>query len=494
MLLMHSDMLKALWFMIFPVVDYIHGPIASKSTFCQVSGFFLAVGIEASDIAVLLIAIHTALYIFRPKQPNGKNGLYPYRRWAYGAYVLFPFLMASLAFIHEPRPYANVGEFCYLPLKPSWPRAALSWVPRFFILVIILFIYISIYCYVSSLMKHFSRQDPTTAAQSPKLDAQQPGDSGLPAAPRPVYQSATPSRRGSHDVRDRRNSVSTLTSVDFDLGQAQYESLPYGSGHEDQSQPQWKWMDKLSADSPFSGHPHDPAASYENLCDVEFAPPPPSASAQGQSPQESAASTKQDPAALPFRRPSLQPSNTSQPSSGPSHTLRNDDRRPSCCSTTSTMPPDGDLPPMADTRHKVRQQLRLLFIYPLVYTIIWIVPFVSHVLTWPDEEDEVPYPIAVVALVSVCIQGAANSVLFSVWEKPWRHVRGDNVAGFRVGKGALVGRTREEMMVDGRIARVRLEVEMEERRRRETAAKRGSRHWWDLFDAESGDDEELLTR
>lgn len=492
MLLIHSDILKALWFMIFPVVDLLHGPVQSSSPFCQASGFFLSVGVEASDFAVLLIAIHTALYIFRPKRANGKSGLYPYRRWAYGAYLLFPILMASLAFIHSPTPYANVGGYCYLPLKPSWPRAGLSWIPRFVIVLLMFFVYIFIYCYVSSLIRRFSRQDPTTG-QPPGFGAQRPAGSGLLVAPRPVYQgSAGPSRRHSYDVRDRRNSTSTIMSIDMMLGQAQYETPSYGPDRGEKPQPQWKWMDMLSPESPSSGH--DPNASQTNLWDNNPADLRPSASAQEQNSQESTVPPSRGGPAFPFWRPSLEPAFTSHSSIFSFCIPRADDRRPSCCSASSSAVPSGDDPsPMADARHKVRQQLRLLFIYPVVYTIVWILPFVLHVITWPDDKDEAPYPIVVLALASVCIQGAANSLLFSIWEKPWRHVRGDNVSDFSVYKGGMAGRTREEMMVDGRIARMRLGAEIEERKGRQKET-RGSRHWWDLFDAESGDDEELLTR
>lgn len=48
MLLIQSDMFKALWFMIFPIVTFISGPVASNSRFCQVNGFFITIGIEAS--------------------------------------------------------------------------------------------------------------------------------------------------------------------------------------------------------------------------------------------------------------------------------------------------------------------------------------------------------------------------------------------------------------------------------------------------------------
>lgn len=54
MLLIQSDMFKALWFMIYPIVVFIHGPVRDTSTFCQVNGFMIALGIEASGKEELL--------------------------------------------------------------------------------------------------------------------------------------------------------------------------------------------------------------------------------------------------------------------------------------------------------------------------------------------------------------------------------------------------------------------------------------------------------
>jgi G protein-coupled receptor GPR1 len=172
---------------------------------------------------------------------------------------------------------------------------------------------------------------------------------------------------------------------------------------------------------------------------------------------------------------------------------------------------------MAKTREKIRHQLRLLFIYPLVYMVIWVMPFVSHVITSDEGDDNAPFGLLVTSLVSLCVQGAVNSVVFSMREKPWRHFRargGGSGSGGRMGLWPLVraateprrgrgrpavGRTREEMMLDGRNARMRLEVEIEERKRRddEAAARRATRQWWDSVDVEAGqtrDDETFLHR
>ena len=42
------------------------------------------------------------------------------------------------------------GTFCYLPARPIWYRLALSWVPRYLILCIILGIYLAVYLYTKS--------------------------------------------------------------------------------------------------------------------------------------------------------------------------------------------------------------------------------------------------------------------------------------------------------------------------------------------------------
>jgi G protein-coupled receptor GPR1 len=59
MLLIQSDMFKALWFMLYPIVTFSRGPIPNDSDFCQVNGFFLSLGIEASgtDIQLVLCGI-----------------------------------------------------------------------------------------------------------------------------------------------------------------------------------------------------------------------------------------------------------------------------------------------------------------------------------------------------------------------------------------------------------------------------------------------------
>ena len=48
MLLIQSDMFKALWFMIYPIVSFTNGPIKRGSAFCQANGFFISIGLEAS--------------------------------------------------------------------------------------------------------------------------------------------------------------------------------------------------------------------------------------------------------------------------------------------------------------------------------------------------------------------------------------------------------------------------------------------------------------
>jgi G protein-coupled receptor GPR1 len=142
--------LKAVWYFVFPVVVFVGGPVSSTSNFCQASGFLLAFAIEASDMAILLIAVHSALCILRSDSTIGESGLYRYRNWIYPMWLGPPLLAASLAFINNEEGYTLAGTFCYLPKRPFWYRLALSWVPRYLILSLILIMYVWIYIYGES--------------------------------------------------------------------------------------------------------------------------------------------------------------------------------------------------------------------------------------------------------------------------------------------------------------------------------------------------------
>ncbi|KAG6032187.1 hypothetical protein E4U19_007645 [Claviceps sp. Clav32 group G5] len=145
---------------------------------------------------------------------------------------------------------------------------------------------------------------------------------------------------------------------------------------------------------------------------------------------------------------------------------------------------------MPRVREKIRRQLGRLFVYPLVYMMGWLVPFITHIV-WHDQAGY-PFWLVVLGLVSLCIQGLADSVVFLTVEKPWLDWTTDDVAArccLRWGKqsstkrsGMRVGRTKEEMLIDGTIARSRRQRERTEHW--PMAARRAgpkSRDWWDLM-------------
>ncbi|CCF43413.1 hypothetical protein CH063_13120 [Colletotrichum higginsianum] len=418
MLLMSSDMLKSLWFIIFPIVDFKTGSVASESSFCQASGFFLAVGIEASDIAVVLIALHTAIYIFRPRHSGRQSGLYPHRRLAFSAFALFPLLMASLAFISWPG-YVNNGEYCYLPVRPEWPRLALSWVPRYMILLTIVALYAYIYIYVTLRMRRFGRLSAMRRASATQI----PDDghwAHIPSVP------ATPtSRRGSEtsmEDADRHRTSSTATTMTAEIEllhsrqKISWNWPAYGAADESRIPVQEEVLSPRALEpsgSPLSatfGPISPPPQSYIRRDTVDLSPP----DHHYQQQQASFSSH-------------WQPMNS--PTSARAKSLANIwsilrrgtslDSDPEHNATPFLFHPTMDGTGMAKTRDKIRRQLRLLFVYPLVYILIWAVPFVAHVMRWDSPEETGPFAVVLLSLVSLSIQGLVNSCLFCAVEKPW---------------------------------------------------------------------------
>jgi G protein-coupled receptor GPR1 len=161
LLLLMFDFGKALVLLWYPARVLLVPSAYDNINFCDVVGFFTSIFIEGADLAVLALAIHTALLIFR-KSSGPEGGLYKFRYYVYGINILLPILMASLAFINNGRrSYAPLITWCYLPPRPLWYRLVLSWVPRYVILISIIAIYVSIYIYVkleySKVIKEFKQ-------------------------------------------------------------------------------------------------------------------------------------------------------------------------------------------------------------------------------------------------------------------------------------------------------------------------------------------------
>ncbi|KAH6856243.1 G protein-coupled glucose receptor regulating Gpa2-domain-containing protein [Chaetomium sp. MPI-CAGE-AT-0009] len=508
LLLIRSDCAKSIVLVIFAIVSFVRGGIRSDSAFCQISGFALAVGIESSDIAVLLIALHSAMYIFRPRA-----GLYPYRRRAYLGFYLYPILAACLAFIGG-NGYENMGPYCYLRTDRSWARLGLSWVPRYIICASIVVIYVSIYFYIRRKMGDYGRR---------RSEAMQPqplrGSIGSPWAPRLRYNgllfSALSSRRTSATdtigtAKDPLRPPSSIgpawpasarTSVDIQRPRScsvkwnwhgfTHTHSPEGSGLSGDDS-----TDPISPASPtFLSPPaaaHTPRPSVLPSTDANTdiinnnhytgraSPPRP----QRQATPDAGTDDEDAPDSSPILSP------TGGGSASPFITI--------------TSPEDDD-PAQTRQQKKTLRQLRSLFAYPLVYIILWLFPFVSHVLGYDDDPADPgrggapPHWLLVVSIVSLSVQGAVDCVLFLLRETPWRHARGRafwpslgrrwaSAFGCRGGdnrgpRGDGVGRTREEMLVYGRLARERREGEVVVERERGVVASASraaaGREWWD---------------
>ncbi|KAF4636171.1 hypothetical protein G7Y89_g1921 [Cudoniella acicularis] len=502
MLLIQSDMFKALWFMIYPIVVFSYGPVPSNSKFCQVNGFFISLGIEASDFAVLQIAVHTALYIFKPKATLGEGGLYPYRHFAYIGWVVFPLLMASLAFINDHDAYVSQGTYCYLPVRPLTYRLALSWIPRYIIFIVILIIYASIYYYVRYKFHGFNRAGIRSGTNNGSIYSAE-------GARRPPQRHSLPPtpRLACHGLIPDSRQASIHESDPFKLGLTTMDSYRNGNGSLDGKTKAGTHRFTLSSFILRNKNPTLPIHSADTVASDDNSFVGLSTSTSPPFPRYSVSMpVSPRPAVLHGHESS---SNTSWRDNFVRRFSPEVSGRPSIVDIFTILRhhPDGsDVPipisqlqlvdsrgqnladvEMLRTRDKIRRQLRFLFIYPLVYIGMWIVPFVTHVLQYDDRfAINPPFGLTCGMTVFVCSQAAVDCWLFSTREKPWRHIPGTDGSFFGslkfwtgwggVGKRRVVihgpGKTREEMVREAREAYRRRDEEIAQRR---IAAESGPR-------------------
>ncbi|KUJ16167.1 family A G protein-coupled receptor-like protein [Mollisia scopiformis] len=516
MLLIQSDMFKALWFMIYPIVVFTHGPVPDSSTFCQVTGFFLSLGIEASDFAALMIALHTALYIFRPRSSNGEGGLFPYRHIAYTLWIILPILSASLAFVNKDDGYVSDGTYCYLPVRPFWYRLALAWIPRYIIFIFILGIYASIYYYVRykfNGFEHLGGMDAgtvnTVSSGGPQIRA---AKRTVPPTPTLVSHGLIPESRQSSmaEPDGRKQSVSTVDSARYPrpsrVGAHRFiwGSFSAGNGLPPTPPSETSNVDEDSFTGPSPPHPI-PLTSLHTIT------PRPEGSDDSNTAVASRATSWRDGFVRRFS-PELSGNSSTQHSVTDIFTILR--HHPD---SSNNLTPVSQLQlinsrgqtfaaaEMIRTRDKIRRQLRFLFIYPLVYMGMWILPFVSHVLQYDDRfAVNPPFGLTCVTTICICSQAAVDCWLFSTREKPWRQIPGTDGTFWAslklwsgwggLGKRVRVhgpGKSREEMAREARAAYQRRDEELAQRRNQTDsiasvgeAPRRGERSWWEAVGAD----------
>ena len=152
---------------------------------------------------------------------------------------------------------------------------------------------------------------------------------------------------------------------------------------------------------------------------------------------------------------------------------------------------------MLRIREKIRRQLRLSFVYPVVYVGMWLLPFVCDILEFKDLTSA-PFGLGCVATTLAASQGAVDCWLFFTREKPWRHIHeydGSFWGSLKFWSGWKgvrsksrehgPGKTRDEMVRDSRAAYYRREDEMAQRRfeavhSAKSGAYRRGRNWWEV--------------
>ncbi|KAK4986937.1 G protein-coupled receptor gpr1 [Elasticomyces elasticus] len=394
MLLISGDLLKSAWFFIFVMVTFAEGPIQTQSKFCQVSGFMLQTGVESCDAAILLMSVHLAIQIFRPADDYfGEDGLYRYRYAVYTLWACVPAVSASLAFVRPHAAYVAQGAFCSLPIRPFWYRLALSWVPRYIMWFFVMGVAVSIYYHVGYEFRVFAEEEERSSSKnsSKGVDTQQPlALETLRAKNNASTQLDGPSPAWSNLMP----SVSTLEALS-EPRRPSAASLPaFGARRVSIAQRRAS----LHV-SPFDG-----------VSATHFAPPEPVSQLRRPSLATISTIMTADPALDGPRSPVLPSINESfdtlQPIVLPSHAV----------TTTADL-----------RRRAIQRQLRLLFIYPCVYMLFWIMPFIYHCMNYTDYYAQ--HPVYIVAALSTFCQtfiGFADCATFAWREKPWRHIPGSD--------------------------------------------------------------------
>ncbi|KIV93706.1 hypothetical protein PV10_04902 [Exophiala mesophila] len=407
MFLIISDTFKAFWYFLFPVVIFSRGPVASSSNFCQASGFLLFFAVAASDMAIFIIALHSIIYIMKPTSATrtAEGGLYPWRNWIYLLWLGPPVIAASIPFVNTRDGYVTAGTFCFLPKRPIWYRLALSWIPRYIIITLIILMYVWIYLYIHYKFRGFENlgeADSSYDSNSFGNANQRPNgsnaqdvegktlahrkDSATPSAPIPATNRPPSSQDNSDPVAP---PPAPWDNVSFITSRSSPASLPTPSVEPVQEEDVATFPSR-----------------YGSLWSDETQVPSGRGSTNNLKTEELARGSAQPAPGLTVKHEGTEEAITSSRS-------RSD--HPSSLGANNEQ--------LKQTRAAIRKQLRYLFIYPAVYILMWSFPFVAQAMNYDEYYIDHPvFWVSMLSTIALALQAFVDSVLFSWREKPWRKV------------------------------------------------------------------------
>lgn len=350
------------------------------------------------DTAIFLMSLHMYLQIFNTKQGGaGQDGLYRWRYWVYAAWLIVPNIMAALAFVNTDAgsaAYISQGALCSLPIRPFWYRLALSWIPRYLVWLFVVFVVLRIYYHVGKGFGIFRRQNSNSSTAG-KYTISRGTDPNATILPR---------RRGSTQMLAQQNLSSSETSTIEEgtsaenVGQkdSAAESLVNSDDNTRTAARKRYTLDK-PVDTPL-GSPGEDAAhpvrgeSVSSTFDFE-------------NQQHSQLHNVLSPIDENQGSGEKQKANRRSKDAG---AARNEEE--------------------ANKRGRaILRQVRLLFIYPVVYALFMALPFVNHCFSYSNYYAAHPiYIISALATFCFAFMGAADCLVFSLREKPWLHIPGSD--------------------------------------------------------------------
>ncbi|TKA37743.1 hypothetical protein B0A54_09745 [Friedmanniomyces endolithicus] len=357
----------------------------------------------------------------------GHDGLYRIRYWVFAAWFIIPNIMTSLAFLNHGPAFQAAGAFCYLPIRPYWYRLALSWIPRYLIWIFVMGVAIRIYRHVGNEFQVFGQEKDRTTSLN------MPGESSVNRA------LATQAL-----VSARRKSMAQAAAVDLEKQDSEESAAPGDTstlrrkslGESRHSQPDCS----LSMSYTASRRPSAPGWSAAFAFPIEQPPAGSQSAANSRRGSYQIASGVQaedfaagpSPADLARHRPSVVTLASIMSSTAPSFTsipvlppIQEDKRTSASFGSTSARNAVTNV--VQNRRQAIQRQLRLLFIYPVTYIIIWIIPFINHSFNYSDYYAQHPFFVLnVLNTFCQCFLGFADVCVFCWREKPWRHVPGSD--------------------------------------------------------------------